>query len=301
MMSLPFYLTDVFGGARYSGNQLATVFDGDGRLSGADMQRIAREINFSETSFITAREPVDGAFPVRIFTPRAEVEFAGHPTLGTAWLIRKHLLLDERVTELALDVKAGRVPVRFSGRHDRHGNELLWMRQIAPVFGEALPMPWCADLLGLSPADLHTDWPALQVSTGFPHLVIPVRTLAALRRARIDLMLYRPWAENAWAKNILVFCPQAYEPGQTLAVRVFADYYGVAEDAATGSGNGCLAAYLTHTGFAGADAIDISVGQGYELDRPSELHLRARREGRAIEVEIGGAVIDVARGAWGGV
>lgn len=298
-MSLPFYLTDVFGAERYSGNQLATFIDDEGLLSARDMQRIAREINFSETSFVTAREAVDGAFPVRIFTPRAEVEFAGHPTLGTAWVIREHLL-QRKVARVALDVKAGRIPVEFSGQRDRRGNELSWMRQIAPVFGETLAPDWCAALLGLSPADIHPDWPALQVSTGFPHLVIPLRGLAGLRRARIDTRVYKPWAEGAWTRNILVFCAEAYEPGQTLAVRVFADYFGIPEDAATGSGNGCLAAYLARTRCTGADRIDIAVGQGYELQRPSELHLRAHQGPDAIEVQVGGAVIGIAQGSWGG-
>jgi|GEM_PF-4251682 len=134
-MAARFYLTDVFGAEKYTGNSLATFVDCE-HWSTAEMQRIAREINFSETTFITAREPVDGAFPVRIFTPRFEVDFAGHPTLGSAWVIREKILR-RGCAEVRLALKVGQIPMTFDGQRDARGNDLLWMRQMAPSFGDA--------------------------------------------------------------------------------------------------------------------------------------------------------------------
>jgi trans-2,3-dihydro-3-hydroxyanthranilate isomerase len=290
-----FFITDVFTSRKYGGNPLATFIDCES-LSDREMQRIAREINFSETTFITSRQSRDGGYDVRIFTPKAEVEFAGHPTLGTAYVIREKLHLTT-ANEIVLNLRAGKIPVTFSevsGQASR-----LWMRQMPPRFGKRLEPGTLARVLGLAASDIAPDFPIEEVSTGFPTLVVPLASLAALRRIKINRDEYFALAGDAWAKIILAFSREGYEAGQHLSVRVFADFYGIPEDAATGSSNGALAAYLARHELFGAPTIDVTVGQGYEMGRPSDLALRANNTKGEIEVSVGGSVVEVAEGIWG--
>ncbi|BBI99013.1 phenazine biosynthesis protein [Ferrigenium kumadai] len=290
-----FFITDVFTSQRYGGNQLATFVDCES-LSDREMQQIAKEINFSETTFITSRQPRDGGFDVRIFTPNAEVEFAGHPTLGTAHIIRNRLRLTEAI-EVALNLRVGKIPVAFAETPAKAS--LLWMKQMPPTFGKRLDAGALARVLGVEPSDIDQDFPIVEVSTGFPAVVVPLKNLDALRRARIDKEAYFALVNDAWAKLILVFSTEGYEAAQNVSVRVFADYYGIPEDAATGSANGCLAAYLACNKVFGSPSIDVLAGQGYEMGRPSTLALRANETDGEIEVSVGGSVVDVAEGVWG--
>jgi trans-2,3-dihydro-3-hydroxyanthranilate isomerase len=291
-MSKPhFYFTDVFTSQRYGGNQLATFIDCES-LSDHEMKKIAKEINFSETTFITSRQPRDGAYDVRIFTPNAEVDFAGHPTLGTAHIIRNKLHLTE-ANEITLNLRVGKIPVTFSD------TSVIWMKQMPPEFGKRPDANILAEILGIELSDIDHNFPIEEVSTGFPHLIVPLTRLEALKRAKVNKDEYFNWVSDAWARNILVFSREAYEPDQNLSVRVFADFYGITEDAATGSGNGCLAAYLARHKVLGSPRLDVLAGQGYEMGRPSTLALRAVESDNGIEVFVGGNVVDVAEGVWG--
>ncbi len=285
-----FFITDVFTTQRYGGNQLATFVDCES-LSDAEMQKIARELNFSETTFITSRQPHEGGYDVRIFTPNVEVDFAGHPTLGTAHIIRNKLHLTD-ANEVTLNLRVGKIPVVFA-------ETFLWMRQMPPKFGKQLDASTVARVLGVSLSDIDQRFPIEEVSTGFPTLVVPIRNLDALKRAKIGKDVYFPLVTDAWTKLVLAFSPEGYEPNQRLSVRVFADFYGIAEDAATGSSNGCLAAYLVRHKVLGSPDIDLLAGQGYEMGRPSTLALRANETSQGIEVFVGGSVVDVAEGIWG--
>ncbi len=295
-MNIPkFFFTDVFTDRKYGGNQLATFVD-CGLLSNAEMQRIAREINFSETTFITSREPRNGGYDVRIFTPKAEVDFAGHPVLGTAHIIRNRLQLST-AQEIRLNLRVGQIPVTFT--ETSAGPQVLWMKQMQPQFGKRLDAGMLGEVLGIAPSDIDSSLPIEEVSTGFPTLIVPLKNLAALRRAKIDREKYLALVTDAWAKLILVFSRESYEPGQALSVRMFGDYYGVPEDPATGSSNGCLAAYLMQHRVLGAAEIDVVSGQGYEIGRPSSLLLRAQETQDGTKVFIGGSVVDIAEGVWG--
>lgn len=289
-----FFITDVFASQRYGGNQLATFVDCES-LSDQEMQLIAKEINFSETTFITSRQQLDGGFDVRIFTPNAEVEFAGHPTLGAAHVIRNRLRLTE-ANEVVLNLRVGKIPVTFAETSAR--TSVLRMKQMPPKFGKQLDAEALAEVLGIEPSDIDRDFPVEEASTGFPTLLVPLMGLDALRRAKVDKDAYFALVNDAWAKLILVFSTEGYEAGQSVSVRVFADYYGIAEDAATGSSNGCLAAYLARHKVFGSPSIDVLAGQGYEMARPSTLALRANGTDGAIEVFVGGSVVDVAEGVW---
>jgi trans-2,3-dihydro-3-hydroxyanthranilate isomerase len=153
--------------------------------------------------------------------------------------------------------------------------------------------------LGIEQADIDLNWPIEEISTGFPHIVVPLKNLDVLKRVKINREQYFALVNDAWAKIILVFSRESYESGQNLSARVFCDFYGIPEDAATGSGNGCLAAYLVRHRLFGSPNIEVSVGQGYEMGRPSTLMLRAYENKTEIDVHVGGCVVDVAEGVWG--
>ena len=284
-MGLTFYIVDVFAEERYAGNQLAVV-RGGADLPDELLRKIALEMNYSETTFVLSDEESKGGYDVRIFTPGGEVPFAGHPTLGTAYVIQ-HEMLAGPVERITLKLKAGEIPVTFG--------EILWMRQLPPTFGATLDPAAVASTLGLERADLDDNYPVQEVSTGLPTLIVPLKNLGALQRCRVRHDRYLELAENIEARSILVFCPEPHESAD-LSARMFAPSLGVTEDPATGSANGCLAGYLVEHRYFRTDSIDVRVEQGYEIDRPSLLYLQAARDGDEIRVDVGGRVQMVAKG-----
>ncbi len=288
----PFSIVDVFAEEKYAGNELAVIRQAES-LSGPDMQKIAREMNFSETTFVLKDEESGGGFDVRIFTPQSEVPFAGHPTLGTAFIIQQEILR-RPVGEVVLNLKVGPIPVTFSYRGQEP--EVLWMKQIPPRFGETITALQAAQVLGLKPADIDPRFPVQSVSTGLPFFIVPLKTREALRQSRVDLRRLFALVNRTEAKAFLLFCPETLDPQNHLQVRVFADALGVPEDPATGSANGCLAGYLVRHGYFGPGQINIRVEQGHEVGRPSLLLLKAGEESGALSVSVGGRVIPVARG-----
>jgi trans-2,3-dihydro-3-hydroxyanthranilate isomerase len=284
-VNLTFYIVDVFAEEKYAGNQLAVVRGGAG-LSDETLQKIALEMNYSETTFVLSEEDTGGGYDVRIFTPGHEIPFAGHPTLGTAYVIQ-HEILASPVERITLKLKAGEVPVTFG--------EVLWMRQLPPALGRTLDSTSVASTLRLDRADLDDRYPVQEVSTGLPALIVPLRDLDALRRCKVDWERYTEVAGPG--KNLYVFCPEPHDGGPgDLSARMFANDLGVPEDPATGSAAGCLAAYLLEHSYLGTDSVDVRVEQGYEIGRPSLLYLQAARDGDEMRVDVGGKVQLVARG-----
>lgn len=291
MSRLPFYLVDVFAEQKYAGNQLAVV-NGGAALSTEQMQEIANEMHFSETAFILSRRQRNGGFAVRIFTPSAEVPFAGHPTLGTAYVIRR-FLIKKPVSRVLLNLKVGQIPVSFEKTGARQ--ETVWMEQVPPAFGKTFSVTQLVQVLRLGMDDFDSRFPIQEVSTGLPFIIVPLKTLAAVKRARVNMDSLLELAKEAKA-GILVFCPETYEKDNDLNVRVFVDLFGIAEDPATGSGNGCLAGYLSRYRYFGTDEVNARVEQGYEVRRRSLLLLKAEDKGGSIRVNVGGRVILVAAG-----
>jgi trans-2,3-dihydro-3-hydroxyanthranilate isomerase len=285
-----FYIVDVFAQERYAGNQLAIVTDA-GDLDGEQMQTIAAEMDYSETTFITGPETDDG-WPVRIFTPAEEVPFAGHPTLGTASVVRRHLADGDPGT-VSLDLQVGEIPVEV---RERSGEETLWMSQQSPSFGETISHAELATVLGLAPDQVDDDWPVQVVSTGLPTVVVPLTGRAALEAVDLDRTAYDSLVDGRAAKLVHTVCRDPRGSDNDLAVRMFAPYFGVPEDPATGSANGCLAAYLSRHAYLDGPTVEARVEQGYEMGRPSLLHLAARQTEDGIDVAVGGRVVPVARG-----
>ncbi len=291
MANLSFYIVDVFAEEKYSGNQLAVV-RGGASLTGERMQQIAREFHFSETAFIVSEHPINGGYDVRIFTPRQEVLFAGNPTLGSAYIIRNYIAQNE-VDKLKLNLGVGQINVTF--QKNASGQEVVWMKQKAPQFGETFTIEELAQILQLPPNSFDTRFPIQEVRTGLPFVIVPIKTLEAIKTIRVNLTALQRMSRRIRG-GILVFCPQTYRPENTLNARVFVDLYGIPEDPATGSANGCLAGYLSRYSYFGSDKVDIRVEQGFEIQRPSILLLKANSAGDGIEVFVRGKVVLVGCG-----
>ena len=294
MKKLRFTTVDVFAEARYSGNQLA-VFHNAGTLPEADMQKIAREMNYSETTFIVSAKMRDNGYKVRIFTPEREVPFAGHPVIGTAYVIQREVV-KKPIKKVKLNLAAGQVPVSIKYRNG--DADKVWMKQPEPVFGDTFNVKEVVEVLNLPLSAIDERFPVQDVSTGLPFIIVPLKTLNDVRAARIERDKYYDLIKGASAKAIFIFSPETYESENALNARMFADYYGIPEDPATGSANGCLAGYLAKYKYFGEESVNIRVEQGYEIGRPSLLYLRAEETDGNIEVHVGGNVVMVAQGEF---
>lgn len=294
MNHLTFYIVDVFAVEKYTGNQLA-VFTDAVSLSEEQMQKLAKEINYSETTFITSTEIRNGGYDVRIFTPNKELPFAGHPTLGTAYIIQQKMI-SQPVETVNLNLKVGQIPVTW--KKTEEDSEVLWMRQNSPSFHKILEPSAVTSVLSLDLDEVDQNFPIQEVSTGIPFIIVPLKTHEALKRIRINKDKFFELVKNTEAKEILVFCPETYSAENDLSVRVFAECLGIPEDPATGSANGCLAGYLVQYSYFGENHVNVRVEQGYEIGRPSLLLLKAQAHQDTIEVFVGGKVVLVAKGEF---
>ncbi len=294
MKKMTFYIVDVFAVEKYTGNQLA-IFTDASTLSEEQMQQLAKEMNYSETTFITSTDLQDGGYDVRIFTPNKELPFAGHPTLGTAYIIQQ-TIINQPVETVNLNLKVGQIPVTWHNTDDL--GEVLWMRQKPPTFHQVFEASALAPVLSLDIDEIDARFPIQEVSTGIPFIIVPLKTHESLKQIRVNREKYFELVENTESKEILVFCPETYASENDLSVRVFAEYLGIPEDPATGSANGCLAGYLVEHSYFGEKPVDVRVEQGYEIGRPSLLLLKAQRNEDTIEVLVGGKVVMVAKGEF---
>ena len=276
---------------RFSGNQLAVLRSGD-LLDEREMQKIAREINFSETAFILSGR--GDTYEVRIFTPVSEVPFAGHPTLGTAHVILKEILHDAGKA-LTLSLKVGKITVSCEGMEP--GSPVYWMKQMDPQFGRRFSSQEIAPVLGIDAGHIDSRFPVEEVTTGLPHIIVPLIGAGALSGIRIRDREYGAFM-SMWRGPLMAFCRETRSPENQVSVRMFAPCLGVPEDPATGSGNGCLAGYLVRHRYFGTSSVNIRSEQGYDMGRPSLLHLKAEEINGRIDVTVGGTAITVARGEF---
>jgi trans-2,3-dihydro-3-hydroxyanthranilate isomerase len=232
---------------------------------------------------------VKRVFKVRIFTPRSELPFAGHPTLGTAWVIQQSIIR-EQVPDLTLDVKAGLIPVKFSYEAGAPG--VLWMRQLPPQFGPVHDPKQYAEEHGLDPKIIDTRYPVQDVSTGVWFTMVPIKGRENLKALKQSPLL-AGHSGNPNARSPFFWCREPENPGNHLKVRLVGAGH---EDPATGSANGCLAGYLVKHRVLGGTRIDARVEQGAEINRPSLLYLKAEEKPEGIEVNVGGRVYPVAAG-----
>ena len=286
-------VVDVFAAERYEGNPLAVVLDASDLDTDA-MQSIARETNLSETTFVCGRE-ANGSFRVRIFTPGEELPFAGHPTLGTASVLRDVLAGDgENVLRVVLKLGVGEIPVEFEDKAD---SSIAWLTA-PPMELEQSPDPaLLARAVGLTLEDLADDAPPRAVRAGPAFIFIPLRSREALERSRLDLQAFAPFADEGYAKSVYLFTRETAQPENDVCARVFFDANGVREDPATGSATAFLGAYLLEHPLFGEGPLDLRIEQGISMLRPSLLRLRAQIDSNGDRViRVGGEVVPVIRG-----
>lgn len=288
MRRLHYHRVDVFTDRAFGGNPLAVFTNGRG-LDTETMQAIAKEFNLSETTFVLPPDDPKHDWRVRIFTPGSELPMAGHPTVGTAFVLaREHLIpRDARETTIVLEEGVGPVPVRIE--FEEGEPSFAEMTQPLPTFGPAIEdRASAAAMLSLEESDLEADLPVQVVSCGVPFLYVPLRSLDAARRARprVDLM-ERVAEEQGIPPEVFVFTREVEHDGSTVHSRMFAPGMGITEDPATGAASGPLGSYLVKHGVFPAG--DIVSEQGVEMGRPSFIHIRIESEGEAITaVRVGG-------------
>jgi trans-2,3-dihydro-3-hydroxyanthranilate isomerase len=285
------HVVDVFAERAYAGNPLAVVIN-QRPLSNAAMQMIARETNHSETIFVAPAPETDGGFRARMFTPAREIAFAGHPILGAAWVLRRHLGLCTSTT-LRLNLPVGQVGVKFEP--DGDGQDMAWFIAPPVSLGARCDPGKMAAALGISSQDLDTDAPVQRASAGTSAMIVPLRTLDALHRSRLDLDAYAPLAARGFPPLVYLFCLETCNPRNDLSARFFFEAHGVREDPATGNGAAFLGAYLLEHGLF-ASGFSLRIEQGYLVHRPSLVMLRGRRLQDACEIVVGGCIVPTIRG-----
>jgi trans-2,3-dihydro-3-hydroxyanthranilate isomerase len=294
-----FVQLDVFTQTPLSGNPLAIFPDG-GELTDAEMQALAREMNLSETTFVFPRDAATGARDgkkVRIFTVETELPFAGHPTLGTALYL--YASESTKPAEITLDLKAGKIPVRFTANSENAGRERVdgqvfgEMRQRDPEFGPPLSREDVARIIGIAVDEISSEWPIQPVSTGLTFTIVPFRNRQTLSDLRFSYIQAAEFLKNTGANFFYFLCPERREGKLEARARMF--FYG-GEDPATGSAAGCAASWMVQHGVAKSDE-QVVIWQGIECRRPSEMHVRATREaGRVSNVRVGGYAVEILRG-----
>ncbi len=287
-----FYIVDVFAEKKYQGNQLAVLIP-QHKISAPEMQKIAKEINFSETTFIMTNKKSDGGYDVRIFTPDVELPFAGHPTLGTAFIISKILEKSDN-EQILLNLGVGQIPVTFM----QDDKSELWMEQKEPNFGAVVLPKVISEILHINETDINTNYPIQIVSTGLPAVIISLKTLDAVKKCVVNHEKYQSFIDDVIKANLLVFVPEVQKQDNDLHVRVFVDDIGFYEDPATGSANGNLAAYLLEHNFFNDTKIELRIEQGYEVHRPSLIKIKAEKINGKFRIQVGGKVFLIASGEW---
>jgi trans-2,3-dihydro-3-hydroxyanthranilate isomerase len=275
-------VVDVFTTTPLEGNPLA-VFPDAGGLDAATMQRIARELNLAETAFVVPSSRKGCVAGVRIFTPRKEMEFAGHPTVGTSFVLLDEGVVSKGSAEFVLDERVGPVPIRVEAGE----RPMIWLRTPPIRAGRHYEPALCAQVLGLDRRQL-LDIPPQLLSAGNPTLLIAVHDQQAVDRAGLDL----PGVRELMGTDTEPICVFVFTPTAKGAYsRMFAPEYGVPEDPATGSSTGPLAEFMMRHGLvANADGTRFVSEQGTKMGRRSLLHVRIHGEGGADGIDVGGFV-----------
>jgi trans-2,3-dihydro-3-hydroxyanthranilate isomerase len=286
-MELTYHVVDVFTQVPLEGNPLAVFPDARG-LEAATMQRIARELNLSETTFVLPAEGTDAVARVRIFTPVSEMQFAGHPTIGTAYVLRSIGRVPADATAFAFEEGVGPVAVRV----DQGDDPMIWLTTPPISEGRAFDRAACARALGLDVADVLTDVPCRILSAGNPSLYVALASAEAVDRARADTSALRAlFADQPAPVCLFAFTPTPHGAYS----RMFAPALGVPEDPATGSATGPLAAFMMEHGLAGtSDGTRFVSEQGTKMGRRSLLHVLVRGDHGRGGIEVGGHVAPLA-------
>lgn len=298
-MRYRFYTLDVFTDQVFGGNPLAVLPDARG-LEPEQMQRVAREFNLSETAFVFPPRERGHARRLRIFTPAHELPFAGHPTVGTAFLLASigEVDLEGEVTTVVLEEEVGPVPVGIRAQRGEPVSATLSTAR-PPEFGPPPPpLEAIAETLSLDPTDLLSGEDRPQaVSCGNPFLFIPVRDRSALARIRVNPAAWERYLATYWAPKPYIFTYDAELPESAVRARMFSPSIGLKEDPATGAAAVALAGYLGVRDPTEVGTLRWQVEQGFEMGRPSLLQVEAdKARGEVVAARVGGRCVRVAEG-----
>ena len=305
------YLTvDVFTEDRFGGNQLAVFVDGKG-LTTEEMQNIAQEMNYSETTFIMPPETPEALWKVRIFTPTRELPFAGHPTLGTTFVLAKEGMigLKEPQTEIILELGIGNIPVKLDVINQQSRQiGFIQMGQNNPTFGPIYDNhKKIAEALSIDVKEIEsTDLPVEVVSCGLPYLIVPINSLKAIESMKPSLSIIEEIHDELGRVGVFVFSKETDpsidktkdSPDLWVQSRMFFKGVGLREDPATGSASGPLGCYLVkNKAIPSKPTVKVISEQGYQMKRPSTVHIDVGIENNEIvDVRVGGHSVLVAEG-----
>jgi trans-2,3-dihydro-3-hydroxyanthranilate isomerase len=285
-MKLPFYIVDVFAEEKYTGNQLA-VFLGAKELSTEQMQQIAREINFAESTFITDLQPHANRAAIRIFTPEKEMQFAGHPIIGTSWVLMNKII-ETHPRNFKLSVPIGMIPIQQLG-------DVVWLQAAQPEFFDVLSKEDFLSFNNLKESDFIADLPIQEVTTGSAFVIVPLQNFKALENLKLDLNSTIEWLQtNCKTKHraLYFYC---FEDGKLYSRMLCVENNQLLEDAATGSASTCLQAFLLKYHATEIKSVN---HQGDFMNRPSQIYFDGELSGGNFDIKIGGKTQFVAKGEW---
>lgn len=303
MLQIKFYIVDVFAQEKYAGNQLAVFVDLEKKLSSEQMLQITREINFAESTFIRSIEN-DRSCSVRIFTTEYEVPFAGHPTLGTAYILSKYFTKKPE-NIIVLRLKKGAIPVALSDPYNLEESRFT-MQQVQPEFGLVFNAKTISDAFDIPLGSFDVSMPIQDVNTGLPYLIIFLNDLNSIENLKLNPekvqqflikeKLYKSNNTRGLTTSLFFITRETEENQNQYHTRMFVlEGNTIWEDAATGSANGCFLAYLLKHDKPSQSVI---VEQGYEMGRKSILYLDGERNENEYILKVGGQVVPVCEGMW---
>ncbi|MDI5949210.1 PhzF family phenazine biosynthesis protein [Flavobacterium yafengii] len=285
-MNLPFYIVDVFTEKKYAGNQLAIFLEAEG-LSDEQMQKIAREINFAESTFITKLSPESNTATIRIFTPEHEMKFAGHPIIGTSWVLMNKIF-GNQPRNITLKVPIGEIPVHQSG-------DLVWLKSAQPQFLDTFSAESFLSFSNLSSADFDDAFPIQEVTTGSAFVIVPLKNKKALENLILDKDIMNEWLHKHCKTNHRALYFYCLEDDKLISRMLCIENNQLIEDAATGSASTCLQAFLLKYN---APEIQIINHQGDFINRSSQIYFDGKLTENHFDIKIGGETQFIAKGEW---
>lgn len=285
-MKLPFYIVDVFAEKKYAGNQLAVFLNAD-TLSNEEMQRITTEINFAESTFITKYNSDSKEAHIRIFTPEYEMQFAGHPIIGTSWVLMNKIFQNQP-QNIVLSVPIGQIPVHQLG-------DLVWLQAAQPQFFDVFSAEDFLSFTNLTMSDFDFQFPIQEVSTGSAFVIVPLQNIMALEHLILDQIKMNKWLSSHCKTEFKAVYFYCLEAGKLVSRMLYIENNQIKEDAATGSASTCLQAFLLKYYSSEFKMIN---HQGDFINRPSQIYFDGKLVEDHFEIRIGGKTQFIAQGEW---
>jgi trans-2,3-dihydro-3-hydroxyanthranilate isomerase len=285
-MSLPFYIVDVFADEKYAGNQLAVFLDA-GNLSSVEMQKIAREINFAESTFITKLDAEKKIAEVKIFTPAHEMQFAGHPIIGTAWVLMNKVF-ENSPENIKLNVPIGPISIQKA-------EDLIWLKAAQPKFWDTFSKEDFSSFSNLKSHDFENQFPIQEVTTGSAFVMVGLSSKRALENLVLDKDKTDEWLKKHCKTSHRALYFYYLEGSKIFSRMLCVENNQLVEDAATGSASTCLQAFLLKYY---APEIEMTNYQGDYIGRPSQIYFNGKLADNQFEINIGGKAQFVAKGEW---